>query len=128
MKVIRLVGRHSVEEIVLKRASSKLELTNTVIEGGQVYRFYLYCNLKCILRVLNFAICIFFNWVVFFYVLQFSHGTTSSSGAAAAAVGENSTQLADILKFGLDHLLQNEERYNIYMYMYIAVVTITASS
>ena len=121
MKVIRLVGRHSVEEIVLKRASSKLELTNTVIEGGQVYRFYLYCNLKRILRVLNFAICIFFNWVVIFYVLQFSHGTTSSSGAAAAvAVGENSTQLADILKFGLDHLLQNEERYNT-LYMYIAV-------
>ena len=36
VKVIRLVGRHSVEEIVLKRANRKLELTNTVIEGGQV--------------------------------------------------------------------------------------------
>ena len=36
VKVIRLVGRHSVEEIVLKRAHRKLELTNTVIEGGQV--------------------------------------------------------------------------------------------
>ena len=36
VKVIRLVGRHSVEEIVLKRANQKLELTNTVIEGGQV--------------------------------------------------------------------------------------------
>ena len=35
--MIRLVGRHSVEEIVLKRAHSKLELTNTVIEGGQVH-------------------------------------------------------------------------------------------
>ena len=34
--MIRLVGRHSVEEIVLKRAHRKLELTNTVIEGGQV--------------------------------------------------------------------------------------------
>ena len=37
VKVIRLVGRHSVEEIVLKRANSKLQLTNTVIEGGQVW-------------------------------------------------------------------------------------------
>ena len=36
VKVIRLLGRHSVEEIILKRAHSKLELTNTVIEGGQV--------------------------------------------------------------------------------------------
>ena len=36
VKVIRLVGRYSVEEIILKRAHSKLKLTNTVIEGGQV--------------------------------------------------------------------------------------------
>ena len=35
MKVIRLVGRDTVEEIVLKRAEAKLELTHTVIEGGQ---------------------------------------------------------------------------------------------
>ena len=35
MKVIRLVCRHTVEEIVLKRALAKLELTQTVIEGGQ---------------------------------------------------------------------------------------------
>ena len=36
VKVIRLISRHTVEEIVLKRAHTKLELTNTVIEGGQV--------------------------------------------------------------------------------------------
>ena len=35
MNVVRLVCRHTVEEIVLKRALAKLELTQTVIEGGQ---------------------------------------------------------------------------------------------
>ena len=34
--MVRLVTRHTVEEIILQRAHSKLELTNTVIEGGQV--------------------------------------------------------------------------------------------
>ena len=38
MKVIRLVTRHSVEEMVLKRAMAKLQMTSTVIEGGQVYK------------------------------------------------------------------------------------------
>ena len=37
VKIIRLVGRSTVEEIVLKRADKKLRLTNTVIEGGKVY-------------------------------------------------------------------------------------------
>lgn len=36
VKIIRLVGRNTVEEIILKRADDKLKLTNTVIEGGQV--------------------------------------------------------------------------------------------
>ncbi|CAI8031066.1 Chromodomain-helicase-DNA-binding protein 1-like [Geodia barretti] len=35
VKVIRLVTRHSVEEMVLKRAMAKLQMTSTVIEGGQ---------------------------------------------------------------------------------------------
>ena len=35
VKVIRLVGRSTVEEIILKRAQAKLKLTNAVIEGGQ---------------------------------------------------------------------------------------------
>nr|XP_006819816.1 PREDICTED: chromodomain-helicase-DNA-binding protein 1-like [Saccoglossus kowalevskii] len=35
VKIIRLVGRDTVEEIILKRADEKLSLTNTVIEGGQ---------------------------------------------------------------------------------------------
>jgi len=35
VKVIRLIGRDSVEEIVLRKAEAKLKLTNTVIEGGQ---------------------------------------------------------------------------------------------
>ncbi|XP_062412778.1 chromodomain-helicase-DNA-binding protein 1-like [Sardina pilchardus] len=35
VKVIRLVGRDTVEEIVYRRAISKLQLTNTVIEGGR---------------------------------------------------------------------------------------------
>jgi hypothetical protein len=34
--VVRLVGRHSVEEIILQRSYAKLDLTSTVIEGGQV--------------------------------------------------------------------------------------------
>jgi len=41
VKVIRLIAQHTVEEIVLKRAHAKLELTNTVIEGGQV------CETQC---------------------------------------------------------------------------------
>lgn len=42
MKIIRLVSRSTVEEIVLKRADEKLKLTNTVIEGGKVKdRFYI---------------------------------------------------------------------------------------
>ncbi|XP_064649880.1 chromodomain-helicase-DNA-binding protein 1-like [Lineus longissimus] len=35
VKVIRLIGRSTVEEIVFRRAEAKLKLTNTVIEGGQ---------------------------------------------------------------------------------------------
>lgn len=35
VKVIRLVGRDTVEEIVCRRAASKLQLTNTIIEGGR---------------------------------------------------------------------------------------------
>ena len=35
VKVMRLIGRSTVEEIILHRAEAKLELTNTVIEGGQ---------------------------------------------------------------------------------------------
>ncbi|CAL8255432.1 unnamed protein product [Merluccius merluccius] len=35
VKVIRLLGRDSVEEIVYSRASSKLDLTNTLIEEGR---------------------------------------------------------------------------------------------
>lgn len=35
MKVIRLLGRDTVEEMIFSRAVSKLRLTNTVIEEGQ---------------------------------------------------------------------------------------------
>ncbi len=65
MKVIRLLCRHTVEEIVLKRALAKLELTQTVIEGG-----------------------------------QFSQGV---GGVGVAS------DLSEIIKYGLDHLLQSEE-------------------
>ncbi|XP_039315774.2 chromodomain-helicase-DNA-binding protein 1-like isoform X1 [Saimiri boliviensis] len=34
VKVIRLIGRDTVEEIVYRKAASKLQLTNTIIEGG----------------------------------------------------------------------------------------------
>ena len=33
--MIRLIGRDTVEEIILKRTEAKLKLTHTVIEGGQ---------------------------------------------------------------------------------------------
>lgn len=70
VKVMRLVCRDTAEEIILRRAESKLNLTSTVIEGG-----------------------------------QFSHSTAVPGG-----VGNGSSQqLADILKFGLDRLLQSEE-------------------
>ena len=35
VKVLRLIGRSSVEEITLRRAEAKLKLTETVIEGDQ---------------------------------------------------------------------------------------------
>nr|XP_055168422.1 chromodomain-helicase-DNA-binding protein 1-like isoform X1 [Nyctereutes procyonoides] len=34
VKVIRLIGRDTVEEIVCRKAASKLQLTNAIIEGG----------------------------------------------------------------------------------------------
>ncbi|XP_007459437.1 PREDICTED: chromodomain-helicase-DNA-binding protein 1-like isoform X1 [Lipotes vexillifer] len=34
VKVIRLIGRDTVEEIVCRKAASKLQLTNTIVEGG----------------------------------------------------------------------------------------------
>ncbi|XP_055979038.1 chromodomain-helicase-DNA-binding protein 1-like isoform X2 [Sorex fumeus] len=34
VRVIRLIGRDTVEEMVYRKAASKLQLTNTVIEGG----------------------------------------------------------------------------------------------
>ena len=86
VKVIRLVTRHSVEEIVLKRAMAKLQMTSTVIEGGQVSVGDL-----CITLLQRIS------------SLQFTHGTVSS-------VASDSAQLSDILKFGLDNLLQSEER------------------
>jgi len=35
VKVIRLIGSNTVEEIILKRAEEKLKLTEKVIEEGQ---------------------------------------------------------------------------------------------
>ncbi|XP_063275976.1 chromodomain-helicase-DNA-binding protein 1-like isoform X2 [Prinia subflava] len=35
VKIIRLIGRDTVEEIIYRRAASKLRLTNAVVEGGQ---------------------------------------------------------------------------------------------
>ncbi|XP_053145950.1 chromodomain-helicase-DNA-binding protein 1-like [Hemicordylus capensis] len=35
VKIIRLIGRDTVEEIIYRRAASKLQLTDTIIEGGQ---------------------------------------------------------------------------------------------
>lgn len=35
MKVVRLLARDTVEEIMYSRAASKLHLTNTVIEEGR---------------------------------------------------------------------------------------------
>jgi SNF2 family DNA or RNA helicase len=37
VKVIRLIGRNTVEEIILKRAEDKLKLTDTVIEKGKFH-------------------------------------------------------------------------------------------
>ncbi|XP_006132936.2 chromodomain-helicase-DNA-binding protein 1-like isoform X1 [Pelodiscus sinensis] len=35
VKIIRFIGRDTVEEIIYRRAASKLQLTNAIIEGGQ---------------------------------------------------------------------------------------------
>ncbi|XP_063967719.1 chromodomain-helicase-DNA-binding protein 1-like [Lytechinus pictus] len=68
VKIIRLIGKDSVEELILRRADEKLKLTNDVIEGG-----------------------------------KFSLGTANSG------LAENATQLSDMLKFGLEKLLQSDE-------------------
>ncbi|XP_076204851.1 chromodomain-helicase-DNA-binding protein 1-like isoform X2 [Aptenodytes patagonicus] len=34
VKIIRLIGRDTIEEIIYRRAASKLRLTNTIVEGG----------------------------------------------------------------------------------------------
>ncbi|KAK2190804.1 hypothetical protein NP493_68g04006 [Ridgeia piscesae] len=68
VKVIRLLGRNTVEEIILKRAEAKLQLTSAVIEGG-----------------------------------HFSLGASKD-----ALVADNNLQLQDILKFGVDKLLEND--------------------
>ncbi|XP_072179919.1 chromodomain-helicase-DNA-binding protein 1-like [Diadema setosum] len=68
VKIIRLIGRDTVEELIMRRADEKLKLTNDVIEGG-----------------------------------KFSLGTANSS------LAESATQLSDMLKFGLEKLLQSEE-------------------
>jgi len=39
VKIIRLVSKNTVEEIVLKRAESKIKLTDSVLEEGQVSSF-----------------------------------------------------------------------------------------
>ena len=43
VKIIRLVSKNTVEEIILKRAEQKLKLTNSVVEGGQVGFFVNKC-------------------------------------------------------------------------------------
>ncbi|KFO12751.1 Chromodomain-helicase-DNA-binding protein 1-like, partial [Balearica regulorum gibbericeps] len=35
VKIIRLIGRDTIEEIIYRRATSKLQLTNAIVEGGQ---------------------------------------------------------------------------------------------
>ena len=87
VKVVRLVTRHSVEEIVLKRATVKLKMTSSVIEGGQVR---VDCDVVSDMTELSSP-------------SQFTHGTVTS-------VAENTSQLSEILKFGLDTLLQSDER------------------
>ncbi|XP_030647439.1 chromodomain-helicase-DNA-binding protein 1-like [Chanos chanos] len=67
VKVIRLLGRDTVEEIIYGRAATKLRLTETVIEEGR------------------------------FSLLQ--QAQTAASGL----------QLSEIVKFGLDKLLESEE-------------------
>ncbi|XP_041366763.1 chromodomain-helicase-DNA-binding protein 1-like [Gigantopelta aegis] len=68
VRVIRLVGRNSVEEIILKRAEEKLKLTGKVIEGGQF-----------------------------------------GAGNKTQLFASNKTQLQDILKFGVENLLKEED-------------------
>ena len=42
VKIIRLVSKNTVEEIVLKRAESKIKLTDSVLEEGQVSTKFTY--------------------------------------------------------------------------------------
>ncbi|XP_046553776.1 chromodomain-helicase-DNA-binding protein 1-like [Haliotis rubra] len=68
VKVIRLVGRNTVEEIVLARAEQKLKLTDKVIESGQF-----------------------------------------TAGGKHLLFADNKQQLQDVLRFGVDKLLNADE-------------------
>ncbi|KAK3804046.1 hypothetical protein RRG08_003214 [Elysia crispata] len=66
VKIIRLIGRNTVEEIILRRADEKLKLTEKVIESGQF---------------------------------------STPSMSRQSILGQDTAQLQDILKFGVDELL-----------------------
>ncbi|XP_048241979.1 chromodomain-helicase-DNA-binding protein 1-like isoform X1 [Haliotis rufescens] len=68
VKVIRLIGRNSVEEIILARAEQKLKLTDKVIESGQF-----------------------------------------TAGGKHVLFADNRQQLQDVLRFGVDKLLNADE-------------------
>lgn len=69
VKVLRLVGRNTVEEIILKRAEDKLKLTEKVIEEGQF----------------------------------------SLSASKQSLITDDKVKLQDILKFGVDSLLRDDD-------------------
>nr|KAG5709164.1 hypothetical protein BaRGS_028620 [Batillaria attramentaria] len=71
VKVIRLIGKNTVEEIILRRAEEKLKLTDSVIEKGEF-------------------------------------DTAEPSSVSKQALARNPGQLQDILKFGVDKLLNDE--------------------
>ena len=65
--MIRLIGRDTVEEIILKRAEAKLKLTHTVIEGGQ---FSLASNDDNQSLIADNSMQVCYSKVVFFFTNQ----------------------------------------------------------
>lgn len=95
MKVIRLLARDTVEEIMYSRAVSKLHLTRTVIEEG---RFSLLDQAQSAAAGLQVGERSLKNTGTTILILTLSHPEPFCR-----------PQLSEILKFGVDKLLSSEE-------------------
>lgn len=100
MKIVRLIGRNTIEEIILKRAEQKLQLTATVMSSGKEHNSIVADENEVGLN------CTLYNNVF----LHIQHVSCRSLFAClCTAVNVVLIQLQEILKFGLDKLLAADE-------------------